>query len=72
MKRNFQWLILIWLLFGLFNHATRAQNWSDEIAVCSGLSADLDIDPITGHLHIVCVQNGTGAYYVEMDNAGKI
>jgi hypothetical protein len=72
MKRSFRWLISLGLLVGLFSQVTQAQTWSDEIAVCSGLSADFDIDPITGHLHIICVQNGTGAYYVEMDNAGKI
>ncbi|UCE06955.1 MAG: tandem-95 repeat protein, partial [bacterium] len=33
---------------------------------------DLDIDPKTGELHVVCVLNGTGAQYIKLDNSGNI
>jgi len=60
------------LMLFLLNAPIWSQSWSEEIAVCNGKSPDLDIDPKTGHLHIVAILNGTGAIYTELDNTGKM
>ena len=73
MNKRFYQKILLALLIFLLNFQIQAQDWSQEIPVClNGLSADLDIDPTTGDLHVVSVLNGTGAQYIKMDNSGNI
>jgi hypothetical protein len=73
MKDRFFLTFLVAIILVLFNFQVQAQDWSGEIPVCpNGLSADLDIDPKTGYLHVVCVINGTGAQYIKLDNSGNI
>jgi hypothetical protein len=71
--RNYLFVTLLsFLTFLALNQKIWSQSWSEEIAICNGKAPDLDIDPKTGHLHIVAIQNGTGAIYIEMDNSGNI
>jgi len=60
-------LALICLL--VLNVKLQAQ-WSNEISVSAGEAPDLDIDPLSGHLHIVALNNG--ALYTETDVNGTI
>jgi len=72
MKR-YHFLSVLFLFLPLITTHIYAQDWSQEIPVCqNGLSADLDIDPKTGDLHVVCVLNGTGAQYIKLDNSGNV
>lgn len=71
--RRVRFLVIFSISFlFLINTNVFSQTWSDEIPIVEGKSPDLDIDPMTGNLHIVCIRNGTGAIYIEMDNSGKI
>jgi len=73
MRSRFYLFISIILILVLNHNLVKAQEWSNELPVClNGLSADLDIDPMTGYLHVVCVVNGTGAQYIKLDNSGNI
>jgi len=73
MKGRFYLTIFLMLILVSFNTRIQAQDWSNEITVClNGLSADLDINPTTGDLHVVCVVKGTGAQYIKLDNSGNI
>ncbi|HEX9972505.1 MAG TPA: hypothetical protein VGD14_10595, partial [bacterium] len=71
--RSFRFLLIFSISFlFVLNAKVLSQNWSDEIPIVNGKSPDLDIDPKTGNLHIVCIQNGTGAIYTEMTSSGTI
>lgn len=72
MKKVSLVMVLLMIMVVSYNTSVWAQDWSPEISVCKGVSADLDIDPLTGHLHVICVQDGIGAFYVELDNSGNI
>ena len=72
MKILWYLLIITAIFIFMFAHAGISQEWSQEISIVNGQSSDFDIDPVTGNLHMVCVQNGVGALYVKMDNSGKI
>ncbi len=71
--RSFRFLLIFSISFlFIINVKVLSQNWSDEIPIVNGKSPDLDIDPKTGNLHIVCIQNGTGAIYTEMTSSGAV
>lgn len=71
--KSFQLFTIFCIVFLLFMQVNvYSQNWSEEIPIVNGKSPDLDIDPKTGNLHIICIQNGTGAIYIEMTSSGTV
>lgn len=70
--KNFYALVISIIIILIVHVQGWPQDWSPEISICNGKSLDLDIDPITAHLHMICVQSGVGAHYIELDNSGNI
>jgi len=65
-------LLMLVLTYGFPFATSQAQEWSPEIVVSDGTTPDLDIDPVTGHLHIITMIDRVGVRYIEMDNSGNI
>ncbi|MBN1155747.1 PKD domain-containing protein [candidate division KSB1 bacterium] len=75
-KQRFPLLIMILMIF-LLPHDSFTQEWSNEISIelpGQGMTTtpNFDIDPRTGHLHIVTMKNPEGVLYTEMDKDGNI
>lgn len=73
--RSLFFLLIFSLIF--FTNEVWAQTWSEEISVelpgqYMTTTPDFDIDPVTGHLHIVTMIDPQGVLYTEMDNVGNI
>ncbi len=72
-------ILFVQLLFSiiLIKSLVFAQEWSDEIKLEQPgremtIIPDFDIDPTTGHLHIVTMISPKGVLYTEMDADGNI
>ncbi|MBD3289718.1 hypothetical protein GF337_13005, partial [candidate division KSB1 bacterium] len=68
---------LLFLVLVSFNSPAFAQEWSDEISVelpgtDMTILPEFDIDPNTGHLHIVTMISPRGVLYTETDADGNI
>ncbi|MBD3289057.1 PKD domain-containing protein, partial [candidate division KSB1 bacterium] len=66
--RSIKFALLMTMVF--FIAGSVNANWSNESSVSAGAGPDLDIDPVTGHLHISAMNNGV--IYTEMDPNGAI
>ncbi|MDZ7262244.1 MAG: hypothetical protein ONB05_09095, partial [candidate division KSB1 bacterium] len=57
-NRSVYWFVLIFLVAGFKTITLLGQQWSPPIRISGGRTPDLDIDPKTGHLHIISMYNG--------------
>lgn len=69
--------IFLIVIVMIFTSQAWSQEWSAEISVelpgqAMTTTPDFDIDPVTGHLHIVTMIDPSGVLYTEMDNVGNI
>ncbi|MFZ5515539.1 MAG: PKD domain-containing protein, partial [Candidatus Zhuqueibacterota bacterium] len=77
MMKSRHLIISMILTIGLITESALSQQWSPEISVerpgqAMTSTPDFDIDPVTGHLHIVTMLDPKGVLYTEMDNDGTI
>ena len=64
-------IILICIIFIISNKILLSVDWSSPIRISSGSTPDLDIDPITGYLHIISMSS-SGVTYTKMNQSGSI
>ncbi len=73
----FRFTLMVLLFLGFTMQPGIAQEWTEEIQLelrgaPETIVPDMDIDPNTGHLHIVSMISPHGVLYTEMDKDGNV
>lgn len=76
-KRYLNLPVIIISILLVLSFDSLSQEWSNEISLelpgqAMTTVPNFDIDPVTGHLHIVSMKNPEGVLYTEMDASGNI